>query len=170
MVTTIRRMGFFQWLAYTVHHTGGLLEDDWDEHVDTSPWFGRDRYGSSNSEDEPKKHKTRPKTHLSEPTEEPVKDKDHSNKGIMCRGVWIDLSEDEDGCWINTPYYVSIKADSFHPDTEGIHRCQTMNDVNSAAALGLLFPTRIGALSFITNLQQQNELLNKEAENVRSQS
>lgn len=93
-----------------------------------------------------------------------------TSKGIMCRGVWIDLSEDEDGCWLNTPYYVSIHSDSLLSDAEGIHRCKTMNDVTSAAALGLLFPDRIGALSFLTRLQQENELLNKEAENVRSES
>lgn len=91
-----------------------------------------------------------------------------TTKGVMCRGRWIDLSEDEDGCWLQTPFYVSIHCDSFNCDVEGIHRCVTMNDVNSAAALGLLFPDELSARMFILELQRQNEELNKEAEDVRS--
>lgn len=83
-------------------------------------------------------------------------------EGIYCRGVWISLKEDLDGCWVQTPYYVGIKADSFHSDTEGVHRCQTMNDVESAASLGLLFPDEISARLFVMRLQDENEQLNKE--------
>lgn len=90
------------------------------------------------------------------------------SKGVMCRGKWIDLTEDEEGCWLQTPFYVSIHADSFHPDVEGVHRCATMNDVESAAALGLLFPDELSARTFILELQNQNEKLNELAKDVRS--
>lgn len=90
------------------------------------------------------------------------KSKDHKQR-IKCRGVWIDLSEDADGCWLQTPYYVGVKADSFTVDRLCVHPCHTMNDVWSAANAGLLFPDEPSAITFIKKLQAENDYLNFEA-------
>lgn len=161
MATISKRLTLFQRLAYVLHHEGGLLEDPWDEMIPTgdSSW--------PTPEHKPLRRTATKSDPASQPVQ-PVKDK-QSSKGVRCRGVWIDLTEDEEGCWLNTPYYVSIHADSLLSDVEGIHRCKTMNDVTSAAALGLLFPDRMQALLFVNRLQYENEMLNNEVEkNVRS--
>ena len=147
-------------LFYTLF--GGFSGYEPIEHVDTSPWFRHNP---------PEPRKPRKKKKKSKPAE--TKDRPEAIKpippklgktGIRCRGVWIDLREDEDGCWLQTPYYIGIKADSFHADTQAVHRCQTMNDVLSAAAVGLLFPNEIAALQFAQQLRIQSEMLNEQVE------
>lgn len=128
-------------------------------YVDTSPWF-HNNYNRSPEPDKPKEKKKKSKADKRLKTEyEPVKSR--SREGIQCRGVWIDLSEDADGCWLKTPYYIGVKADSFHVDTQCVHRCITMNDVRSAANAGLLFPDETSATLFLMKLQQENDRLNR---------
>lgn len=83
-----------------------------------------------------------------------------NGKSIKCRGVVIDLSEDEDGCWLKVPYYVGVKASSRRVDNLCVHPCHTMNDVWSAANVGLLFPDEVSAMEFIRRLQVENDYLN----------
>lgn len=168
MTTFAKQTNIFQWLAYTLFHSGGLF-DDWEEHVNTSPWLRPHSYESPKP---PKKKKSKKKSAKIEPY--PVKDRPAQivpptppklgRTGIRCRGVWIDLREDEDECWLRTPYYVSVSADSLHADTTCVHRCQTMNDVLSASAVGLLFPDEISATQFVQQLRIQNEMLNEQVE------
>lgn len=158
----------FLTLFYTLFHSGGLFGDEWEEHVDTSPWWNHQHYDPPKlpKKKKPKKPKTEEPSPIKDIPEyvEPPRPPKLGKTGIRCRGVWIDLREDEDGCWLKTPYYIGVKADSLHADTECVHRCHTMNDVLSAAAVGLLFSNEISATQFVQQMRVQNEMLNEQVE------